>query len=189
MGTMLSASNSGDQPRLLELLDEYLGGVEYCRFDEIPDIAPQFRDDKASGTLAHKLLANVIPFLNAEELGDGARLLGILEGLLRLKPSDEENENLVERISNVLSGPIRQLKLDGYELHCEYPIEHQFESGDVLSGSIDLLAQKGGEIRIYDFKSSAAACVSQSTKNQLLIYGGYLNMKNQNDVRAEAILI
>lgn len=182
-GSLLSASNPTDQERLLELLGDYLGGVDFCQLDEIPhqSLPPAkagVRDDRAFGTLAHRLLANTIPFLNMDELGDRERTQSLLISLCRLwipGPPREADVDICRRVTNTLQGVILELKAAGFELHCEYPIEHEFESGDVLSGSIDLLARKKGEVRIYDFKSSMAACKSESTKNQLIIYGAYLH--------------
>lgn len=190
---LLSASNPQDQPRLLKLLDAHLGGVKYCQFlsDGFPPSRerPDSENSKIHGTVAHQLLANIIPFLSSNHFMSDELLASLVGGLLRIKSYPEYSEIFIDGIAQTITRKIKPLVSQEFELHCEYPIEHQFESGNVLSGSIDLLAKKGDEVRILDFKSSAAACRSANTKNQLMIYGGYMNMKWGGEISVEAVLI
>ena len=151
-----------------------ISGAFKERLSDEPSYKPIFGD---SFVLKGNAYHRVLELADFDKIGDN----GYIEALLKEKLTEEEQSAVtLDRVKDILSSPIFE-KLKGYKLYKEHPFivtvppEMAGESGDeevLVQGVIDLLAIKGDNAVIVDYKHShkGREALKATYKKQLELY-------------------
>ena len=151
-----------------------ISGAFRERLSDEPSYKPIFGD---SFVLKGNAYHRVLELADFDKIGDN----GYIEALLKEKLTEEEKSAVtLDRVKDILSSPIFE-KLKGYKLYKEHPFivtvppKMAGESGDeevLVQGVIDLLAIKGDNAVIVDYKHShkGREALIATYKKQLELY-------------------